>query len=247
MRRKNVLIAIFLVLVMLAGCSDKRIAEPLVTVIETNVDKPGKDMEIHFKKGKAHNHPTMVIWVEDLEGNFIETLFITQYFGSGIFGRGSLGEGRWDTKPGRAERPSALPFWVHKRVGREGKALLPSPDQPMPDGITSATPVGDFLIHSRAIKPLPKKFRLMMEINQPWDWNEYWNNSKFPGEFNYSVSCQPALVYSVVVDSDDEVTRYYLNPIGHSHYSGLDGKLYTDLSTFTTAKDIVHTVYVKMK
>lgn len=246
MKKTQLFFLLILLLSVGIGCADRKPADVPLTNIETNIDQPGTDLEIHFKSGSAHNHPTFVFWVEDLEGNFIETLYITQYFGTGIFGRGSLGIGKWDTKAGRADRPSALPYWLHKRAGFSDKVMLPSPDNPVPDGITSATPKGDFLLHARAIKKLPSKFRLMMEINQPWDWNEFWNNSKYPGDFNYTVSCQPALVYCVTIDSSRKTELFYLNPIGHSHYSGIDGKLYTDLSSFTTAKDIVHTVYVKL-
>ena len=40
-----------------------------------------------------------------------------------------------------------------------------------------------------------------MEINQNWDWNEYWTNDKYPDDENYKMSCQPALVYEAVIDS----------------------------------------------
>jgi hypothetical protein len=45
---------------------------------------------------------------------------------------------------------------------------------------------------------------------------------------------------------DSELTEYYLNPIGHSHYSGKDGLLYTDLSTFTTALQIAEKIVVRV-
>jgi polyphosphate kinase len=38
-----------------------------------------------------------------------------------------------------------------------------------------------------------------------------------------------------------------LNPIGHGHYSGKNGKLFTDLSSLTTALKIVKSLKVKVK
>jgi polyphosphate kinase len=38
-----------------------------------------------------------------------------------------------------------------------------------------------------------------------------------------------------------------LNPIGHGHYSGKDGKLYTDISTLTTAKNIAEKLTIRFK
>ena len=86
-----------------------------------------------------------------------------------------------------------------------------------------------------------------MEINQPWDSNKFWSNNKFPGNLNYFTSLQPALVYAVTIDRESDETNYYLNPIGHSAPAGENGKLYTDLSTITTAKDIAEKIIVHLK
>ncbi len=85
-----------------------------------------------------------------------------------------------------------------------------------------------------------------MEINQPWDFNEFWNSSKYEGNRHYKSSCQPSLVYAVTIDTDAP-GEYFLNPIGHGHYAGEDGKLYTDISTFTSALQIVQKISVIVK
>jgi hypothetical protein len=215
--------------------------------LQTNTGENGLNLEIKFLKGKSFNHPTFSFWVEDLEGNYIETLMVTEYIAKGTYGHGSLGQGKWDSKPGPAERPSTLPYWLHKHMDESGGKLLPSSQNPVPDAITSATPSGDFVLETTIKNKLPEKFRLMMEINQTWDWNEYWNNSLYPDDYDYKASCQPALVYSVMIDKDQPQKEYYLNPIGHSHYSGRDGELYTDISSLTTAKNIVYKVYAVIK
>ena len=86
-----------------------------------------------------------------------------------------------------------------------------------------------------------------MEINQAWDSNRYWNNNKFPGNNNYFGSLQPALVYAVTVDPAEKGKEYHLNPIGHSHPTGDNGELFTDLTTLTTAKDIAWKIIVRLK
>lgn len=234
--------------ILLVSCQQKKIAEATNSVFQTNKGETGTALEIKFLSGKYHNHPTFSFWVEDLEGNYIETFYVTQYLAKGIYGHGSLGIGQWDSKPGPAERPSTLPYWLHKqKVTNDGKLILPTPDSPVPDAITGATPPGDFVLETVIKNPLPQKFRLMMEINQTWDWNEFWNNSLYPDEFDYKISCQPALVYSVIVDRNQPDKDFYLNPIGHSHYSGKNGELFTDISTLTTAKEIVNKVCVRIK
>jgi len=232
----------------MVSCQQKKITEKTLQYFQTNKGETGMPLEIRFLQGKQHNHPTFSFWIEDLEGNYIETLYVTEYLAKGVYGHGALGVGKWDSKPGPAERPSTLPYWLHKWKGNASRnAVLPSPESPVPDAITGATPPGDFVLETVAKKPLPVQFRLMMEINQTWDWNEYWNNNLYPDDFDYKISCQPALVYSVVVNSDQAGKDFYLNPIGHSHYSGKDGELYTDISTLTTAKEIVGKVCVKIR
>ena len=245
--KQNLIISLILLSGVLVACSGEKNLNTKTDVIQTNKGKTGVALEIRFLKGKYHNHPTFAFWVEDLEGNYIETLYVTQYLGKGIYGHGSLGDGKWDSKPGPAERPSALPYWLHKQDLTPGNEQnLPTSKNPVPDAITGATPMGDFVLETLIDKPVPERFRLMMEINQTWDWNEYWNNNKFPGDFDYAVSCQPALVYSVVIDKNQVGKEFYLNPIGHSHESGKTGELFTDLSTITTAKDIVNKVSAKI-
>jgi hypothetical protein len=228
------------------SCKDHQLSTSSQTTISSNTNESGTSMEIRFLKGRSHNHPTFAFWIEDMEGNFVETLFVTQYLGTGVFGHASLGEGKWDNKQGEAKRPAALPYWIHKR-GTDGESLLPTIDHPVVDAITGATPNNDFVLASRSKIILPQKFRVMMEINQSWDWNEYWNNGKYLDDFDYQTSCQPALVYAVTVDRSKVGKDFYLNPIGHSHYAGKDGELYTDLSTITTAAEIVHQVLVRLQ
>jgi hypothetical protein len=146
--------------------------------------------------------------------------------------------------PGERRRSAALPYWGHKRGFLAPDGLyLPTPQNPIPDAITGATPRNNFVIHTR-IKPELQKFKIMMEINQTWDWNNHWHNNLHPDDEEYKTSCQPALVYMAQVDLSNPDSVFELKPIGHSHYSGKTGELYPDLSTFTTALEIVNRVTI---
>jgi hypothetical protein len=244
----SIIISSLILMLAISSCKNKHLSSPLFETITSNKSAGGTEMTITFYKGPAHNYPTFSFWVEDLEGNYIETLFVTRYLASGIYGHGSLGEGRWDNKPGEAKRPATLPYWLHKRgVKADGETYLPTPEQPIADAISGATPQNNFILKTSTKQQLPAKFRLMMEINQPWDWNEFWHNNLYPNDPDYKTSCQPALVYAVMVDQNKPDANYHLNPIGHSHFAGRDGNLYTDLTTFTSAKQIAHKVTVSIK
>jgi hypothetical protein len=239
---------IFLVILCLAGCAPRRIVDDEKVFIRTLPDNASLQLEVEFLKGKAFNYPSFAIWTEDMEGNYIETLYVTAYVAKGRFAYGELAVGKWKNEPGDARRPATLPYWAHKRNIKAPDGLfIPSPESAVPDALTSATPRGSFNLESATRHSSTGKFRVLLEINQAWDSNEYWTNSKFPGDINYLGSFQPALVYAVTVDPNRKNTDYHLNPIGHSHYAGADGELYTDLTTFTTALNIAHKVIVRIR
>jgi hypothetical protein len=90
-------------------------------------------------------------------------------------------------------------------------------------------------------------FRILFEVNQPWDSNDFWTNDKYPDNFDYKTSLQPALVYAVTVSASSAGKTMYLNPIGHSHPWGETGELFTDLTTITTAREIFSKVAVTVQ
>ncbi|MBN2601765.1 MAG: hypothetical protein JXR87_07225 [Candidatus Marinimicrobia bacterium] len=247
----NLSLAVILSLILTTAafirCSPDRLSKiaEKPELFRSNIGATGPELTIEFRKGFAYNHPSIAVWLETMDGQFIQTLFVTKYVATGIFGHGELAPGKWKAEPGPAVRPATLPYWLHKRGQKTGIVPdLPSPKNPVPDAISGATPVADFILKTNSSPEIPLKFRLLLEINQTWDANHYWTNNKFPDDPDYFTSLQPALVYAVTIDLESDITEYFLNPAGHSHYSGKDGNLYTDLSTFTTALNIADQIIV---
>lgn len=235
----------FLIPLILTACVTGRIAENDIIEVVTNANGSGNKYLIEVVKGPEHNHPSMVIWTEDLEGNYIETLFITRYVGTGTFAHGALNAGKWSSQPGTARRPASLPYWAHQRGVKAPDGLyIPSSDAPMPDAVTSATPKGSYRLRTALSELQNGKFRILMEVNQPWDSNKYYTNSLYPGDSNYLTSLQPSIVYAVTVDPDNN-EPLYLNPIGHGDPNGSSGKLYTDLTQITTAREIIYSISIQ--
>lgn len=215
---------------------------------EVVITKPfdeGVEVKINFTAGKSFNHPLIVFWIEDLEGNYIQTVYASKSITTGVFKFGVYEKGKW--KPGERRRPASLPYWLHKlgRLTNDG-LFLPTPENPLPDAYTGATPQYSFVVKFMVPNSL-MQFKLLMEINQPWDWNNYWHNNKFPGDVDYATSSQPALVYSSEIHTGAKGAKFYLKPIGHSHYAGASGELFTDISTFTTALNIASEVWVEVE
>lgn len=216
--------------------------------IQANVNAGGTELAFTLIAGEEHNHPTFAFWLEDLEGNFVQELFVTKSLSTGVYGHGQKAPGVWKQESGEARRPATLPYFLHQRgVEAPDGTYLPTPENPIPDAYSGATPAADFDLLTKSNQKLSGKFKILFEVNQTWDWNEFWHNSKYPEDADYKTSCQPALVYAVTIDFDNLMEYYVLNPIGHSHYSGKDGLLYTDVSTITTAKNIFKKVEVRVK
>ncbi len=213
--------------------------------IHARYEAMGAAFELFFTKGNAHNHPLMAIWIEDLDGNYVQTVFVAESIGKGVFRHGEPSEGRW--MPGPVRRPAALPYWGHQRgVKADDGFYIPTQDTPMPDGVTGPTPKADFVVSAQVPERQIRQFRVLFEINQSWDWNEYWTNDRFSGDMHYMSSSQPALVYEAIIDLDSDQNEYELHAIGHSHWSGQNGELYENLGTITTALDITESVTVRI-
>ena len=241
------ILSVAAIAITLASCSGttKPQLEEKTEILRTQPFEEGKPIQIHFQKGKDFYHPLIVFWIEDTEGNFIETIYASQSIATGTFRFGESEGNTW--KPGERRRPAALPYWGHRRGIRAPDGLyLPTPQRPLPDAVTGATPKTNFTIKS-FVRPDLERFKIFMEINQTWDWNQYWHNNRFPDDDEYKTNSQPALVFMAEVDMLNSKPTYELKPIGHSHPSGSSGELFSDISTFTTALNIAQRVFVTIE
>ena len=235
------------VALLISSCTNTKVpVEESPDHISSNPSGEGAELEINMRRGVAHNHPLMAIWVEDENGNYLQTLYVAESIGKGIFQHGDASRGFW--KPGEIQRPAALPRWAHQRgIKSETGLYIPTPTNPVLDAYTGPTPGQSFVLHTRLDEPGIKKFRVIFEINQTWDWNEFWTNNKYPEDEEYKTSCQPALVYYTTVDLENPKEEYVMEVLGRSHHSGASGELYTDLETLTTALHIAEVIVVKIK
>jgi len=241
MRTKNIIKILFISLISLSACKTIEKANNKILEISLNKLSNNENLTISFFKGESYNHPSFVLWIENLNGDYIKTLYVTKSYASGIFGYELVGDSIWKRNPGPSLQPAALPYWTYKKGLIEDKYLIPTPEHPYIDAYTGATPKENFQIKSKF--DLNKKYKLMLEINQSWDWNKYWTNNKFPKSKAYSHSSQPSIIYSVEINNKQNT--FYMNPIGHGSPTGEDGNLYTDLSTLTTAKNIFKMIKVE--
>lgn len=234
---------IFFVIFTIASCTPKptSINQTAPTVLNTNTTASGQQLKINFTQGIAHNHPTFAVFITDIDSNYIETLYVTNYLAKGVFAHGKAEKGKWKEAP--VSRPATLPVWLHKRnITNALGQLTPDSATAIADAYTGATPNANFTLNAKLSNPNIQKFILFVEVNQTWDWNEYWTNNKYPDNENYKTSSQPALVYTALVNLSETQKQFNLQLIGHSHYSGANGLIYTSLNTITTAKNIFENI-----
>lgn len=243
---------VIILLVLVAyGCKTSTLKKNQVSpektdIIITNPDGKGPEITLELYKGESFYYPLLAVWIENEAGKYIQTLYVPNTVATGVFKFGKQEKGKWISSVKRT--PQTLPYWAHKRgiIASDG-LYMPEQVNELTDSYSGASPVNGFILNTRADRELPSVYRILVEINQNWDWNEYWTNDKFPDDENYKMSCQPALIYEVLIDKSSIEKRYLMKPIGHSHYSGKTGELFPDLSTITTALNIADSIIVKIK
>lgn len=211
------------------------------------------DIRIYVKEGSEYKHdfellwgitkpssPQMAIWIEDLLGNYISTVYVTH----------SIATQSW-TAAGGDRRKSALPVWCHSRGVQYSDGLyLPTKDEPVIDGISGATPKGSYDVKIHPKGDL-KQFVVKIEVNHSTDWNDDYPKNAKEGDANYSGgkggSGQPAVVYSAEIDLDSSQKQYMAGIIGHSSPDGSNGEIYTDLSSLTSALNIVKEITINIQ
>ncbi len=243
--KRLIYLQILFVALFLTGCRGKNVQNISPASYIYNPAGKGPMIRIEFTRGRTFNYPIFAFWIEDKAGHFLQTLYVSESLGKGIFKHGDNSTGEW--KPDEIRCPAALPFWSHHRGIKASDGLyIPDSKCPIPDAYTGPTPSGNFILTTNLDSVNIREFVIYFEVNQTWDWNEYWTNSMYPEDENYKTSCQPALVYKTEVNLDDPSAEYEMKVIGHSHYSGKTGKLNNDLSTITTALQIVQNIKVKV-
>ena len=184
------------------------------------------------------NPPQFAVWIEETNGNYISTVFVTYKIAT---------EG-WQANNGN-RRKEALPYWCHQRgIVYEDGLMLPTKENPLADGITGATPKENKTIK---INPenLDKPFVVKAEFNHSVDFNDFYPKNANEGDTNYSGgkegSGQPAVVYAATVYPDTQETELKL--FGNSSPDGSDGNIYSNFEGLTTSKYIVRSIKLTIK
>ncbi len=153
-------------------------------IINLNKTKGQQKFRIEIEKGEAFKFPLFVVWTEDQQGHYIETLYVSRVISSSKFDFGKKIDGQW--LPDIIRRPESLPYWSHKRgVKAEDGLYIPLNNSQDLDAVTGATPSGNSLILSSSKAIYKGKYNVFVELNQSFDWNDFYTKTKFPNDKIY--------------------------------------------------------------
>lgn len=230
------------------------VEEGMFQILSTNIGQEGIPIAIELRKGPHYESdpqplflgltytsvPQVAFWIEDLSGNYINTIYVTQKVSNGSFVS-------TDDIFSTVIRPESLPYWAHQRGVTYGEnGVMPGTDNSDLDGITGATPQGNYDVRSQ-LSSEHRQFKVMMEINRSYDFNQSYSKDRYPDDPIYSgsgSSGQPSVVYSAAINLDDDQSSYIMKVAGHGHYSGANGTLFTDMTGIDTALELVKRVVI---
>lgn len=174
---------------------------------------------------KQKSEPQFAVWLEDADGNYIKTLYVT----------GKASKKSWVFSP-KEGRPESLPVWYNSSKQRACAAGSVDDGQQL-DAVTSATPKGG-VIFSTEIEDKP--YIIRAEFNTSFDYNDFYTKK------SSGVNGQPSVVYSAEIPEgfSKESGEIKLAFAGCGSLDGSDGELHADASKLTTAKSIVKLVAV---
>lgn len=162
--------------------------------------------------------PQMAIWIQDLEDNFLQNIYVTRSFGQ----QNMLGAPQGFPS---VFRRTSLPFW-HKKNYLWSKEYL-TKDNILPDTVSQPTPPTSFSIETRIINTIDKGY-VYLEINQIEDTNQTYK----------TINGQPSLIYRAFVDFKKARKVYDLELFAMTD-NLREGIYTTNISGITTADKII--------
>lgn len=167
-----------------------------------------QSIEFKFKLGEkslGKDLYQMAVWIETLDGKYIDTVYVTA-----DVGKKGLGN-KYITFFGITirEAPESLPVWANARGVRYGKSLYPPKKKPLPDAITGATP---------DIREFTKTLQMSPELRKKIDKSRV----VCVAEINVSRDKVPSIVFKETLDLTKD-TDCVLKFVGTGHPKGADG------------------------
>ncbi len=237
--KTNIIINLLLVTFLLVFSTQQLKAQneiPPVEKIESNPGGQGLLMTLKLEKGSAYNHPLIVVWLETEDGEYVETLFVTETIGKEMYKQANISSEKG--KEESADLLAALPYWIHQCENNNSNGLLVSNQNNLSaEDIVRPTPCGSFDLSFHLSNCPAGNCRILIELNQIYykDKYQYGHHS---GEPEPLTSAQPSIIYEAVVDPHILPDSISMKPIGLGDKTGKTRILQTNPKTTTPSKQI---------
>jgi len=207
----------------LAGFGEVDSHSRLVNRVPKDGKGHGLSLYIRFNK-KLETLPSIAVWAETNTESIIETLYLEQ---SLAYSDKPLWNGVQE------KRNHILPVWRNRYtqvtgITAEGEV----------DAVTRPTENHSYALDPHLQPGEGKKFLLWVEVNAPNDPNEHWPAERIG---------QPSLLYSAYVKIDQSEPYTILELTAHGGEAEANGTLNYDLESFTTAKELVDLMLLKLE
>ena len=160
------------------------------------------------------NPPQIAIWLEDTQGNYLSTVYVTH----------KIATQSWQASGGN-RRKEALPHWCYSRgVKYDDGLYLPTKKEPLMKFVVKIE-----INHST-------------DFNEAFPKSAKDGEANYSG--GKEGSGQPAIVYAANVDLSSGEKSFEANLMGHSSPDGSSGEVNKDTSGLTTALHIVKRITV---
>jgi len=183
-----------------------------------------QELKVNIVPGKMWEKrtPQCAVWICDSNGEYIDTLYVTE----------SAAKKSWKFSP-KNGRPDSLPVWYFS-----SKCNPSSPAEKF-DAVSSPTPKKSITISKHLNLEKGKKYFVMSEVNQSFDYNDFFTKA------NSGVNGQPSVVYSEEFILENEPFEIELTFSGNGSIDGSNGNISKDEEKkLTTAKDIIAHIFV---
>ena len=169
---------------------------------------------------KGKHTPQFAIWLEDTNGNYLQTLYVTK----------KASKISWIFAPKKG-RPESLPVWYHASKHATTKtAKKDKANENLDiDAVTSATPKGGIIFNSE----IPDETCVIKaEFNVSFDYNDAFTKE------NSTDNGQPSVIYQANIP-ENETEEIKLDFAGTGSIDGSDGEIHIETEGLTTATSIV--------
>ena len=134
-------------------------------------------------------------------------------------------------------RPETLPVWKAKYLKKESSKV---------DITGGATQKNGVSYTAKLKNQLPDTFKIFAEVNNSFDYNEFYTKDGKNGTINSGVNGQPSLIYAGDCHTSGNAP-IKLEIYGCGSLTGQNGEIDRDLSKITTAKEIASEISIKIK